>query len=337
MPFRMTFDCLWCGTRWRSRSGDDLEGWSALCSDCLGRAGDNAFLAFRLRAGLADRSRASGSGGAAVPSAADVPSAPGDGGRAIDPARLDAGIREWFAALGAGWDDLYLRRGRYTRGPVRDIAWEMELDAVTQWVDRLPLRGTIVELAAGTGWWSPLLAGKGELSLYDANEVVLDVARGRLVAHGLRAHLHVRDAWAEPDRSVDAVFAGFWLSLMPDARLGAFLDLVGRWLAPGGTFAFVDRLGDAATDAVDDPAPVDGLAQRRLPDGREVTIPIVARGPGVLTGALAGAGFADVVVEQTGRFFVMGAARRWSHQDPASCSHRRPRPRGTTSVGTLDR
>jgi len=248
-----------------------------------------------------------------VPTAPGDPTAPGVAGaarRAIDPSRLDAGIRDWFAALGAGWDDLYLRRGSYTRGPVRDLAWEMELDAVTQWLDRLPLRGTIVELAAGTGWWSPLLASKGELSLYDANEVVLDVARGRLVAHGLRAHLHARDAWAEPDRAVDAVFAGFWISLVPDDRLAAFLALVGRWLEPRGTFAFIDRLGDPEIDAVDDPAPVDGLSRRRLPDGREVIIPVVARGPGVLAQALRDTGFASVALEQTGRFFVMGAARR---------------------------
>ena len=107
---------------------------------------------------------------------------------------------------------------------------------------RSPIRGEIVELAAGTGWWSPLLASKGELSLYDANAATLDRARDRLVAHGLRAHIHVRDAWAEPDRAVDAVFAGFWLSHIPRARLGSFLGLVHRWLKPGGRFAFIDSL-----------------------------------------------------------------------------------------------
>ena len=79
--------------------------------------------------------------------------------------------------------------------------------------------GEIVELAAGTGWWSPLLASKGSLSCYDASAAPLDRARERLLAHGLRAHLHVRDAWAEPDRPVDAVFCGFWLSHVPSDRL----------------------------------------------------------------------------------------------------------------------
>ena len=69
----------------------------------------------------------------------------------------------------------------------------------------------------------------------------LDLARDRLLAHGLRAHIHVRDAWAEPDRQVDGVFCGFWLSHVPRDRLAAFLALVRRWLKPGGSLlAFVD-------------------------------------------------------------------------------------------------
>src|SRR5436853_499154 len=82
-----------------------------------------------------------------------------------------------------------------------------ELDAAGRWLDDLPIAGRIVELAAGTGWWSPLLASKGELWMYDAAEAPLARARERLVAHRLRAHLHVRDAWEEPDgEPADALF-----------------------------------------------------------------------------------------------------------------------------------
>jgi hypothetical protein len=55
---RPTFDCLWCGRSWTTRSADDLEGWAKLCPDCLGKAGENAFLRFRLRDALAARSSA---------------------------------------------------------------------------------------------------------------------------------------------------------------------------------------------------------------------------------------------------------------------------------------
>ena len=60
MPFRAIFDCLWCGTRHETRGPADLEGWAQLCPDCVGRAGDNEFLAFRLRRALDERSSAAG-------------------------------------------------------------------------------------------------------------------------------------------------------------------------------------------------------------------------------------------------------------------------------------
>jgi hypothetical protein len=50
---------------------------------------------------------------------------------------------------------------------------------------------------------------------------------------------------------VDGVFAGFWLSHIDRARLDEFLGLVGRWLAPGGLFAFIDSRQDAESGAVD--------------------------------------------------------------------------------------
>lgn len=57
MPFRPRFDCLWCGTHHETRGRADLEGWAQLCPTCVGRAGDNEFLRFRLRRALEERAR----------------------------------------------------------------------------------------------------------------------------------------------------------------------------------------------------------------------------------------------------------------------------------------
>jgi demethylmenaquinone methyltransferase/2-methoxy-6-polyprenyl-1,4-benzoquinol methylase len=300
VPFRSTFDCLWCGTAHVCRGPDDLEGWAHLCPDCVGKAGENGFLRFRLHRALAERS------GAAVdhPVAAAVATA-----TAPVTADQDAELLAYYEARAPEYDDWYLRRGRYARGPVHDAAWNAELDVAGRWLDGLPISGEIVELAAGTGWWSPLLAEKGELSLYDGAQAPLDRARERLVAHRLRAHLHVRDAWAEPDRAVDAVFTGFWLSHVPRARLDAFLGLVRRWLNPGGTFAFIDSLPDPSSSAVDHPTPADDASIRRLDDGRQFTIVKVYYTPAELEAALARTGFDDARVTTTGRFFLTGVAR----------------------------
>ena len=182
----------------------------------------------------------------------------------------------------------------------------MELDTATTWIDALPLGGEIVELAAGTGWWSALLATKGELHAYDAASAPLDRARDRLVAHRLRAHLHVRDAWAAPDRAVDALFTGFWLSHVPRPRLAEFLVIARTWLRPGGIYAAIDSQPDAASGTVDRlPAPAPDLARRRLADGREFTIPKVHYRAEELTAALWSAGFGDVEVRSSCRFFLL--------------------------------
>lgn len=315
---RSTFACLWCGRSWTVRAPDDLEGYAQLCPDCLGKAGDNAFLRFRLRAALDARAAAGAGGG--EPRGATTPTPPPTPtpahtatlAPAPTPPRIDE-LVAYYEARAAEYDDWYLRRGRYERGPIHDAAWNAELDAAGRWLDALPVHGRIVELAAGTGWWSPLLAGKGELWMSDAAEAPLERARDRLVAHGLRAHLHVRDAWAPPEAPpapADALFAGFWLSHVERDRTGAFLEIAARWLAPAGRIALIDSLPDPQSGATDHPAPAGDRAIRRLADGREFEIVKVFRSPDEIERALGGAGFVEVDVRTTGRFFVLATGRR---------------------------
>ena len=259
MPFRRRFDCLWCGQTWETRSDDDLEGWATLCPECLGRADENGFLRSRLRTGLRDRAA----------SAERVNQAPqGD------------------------WEDWYLRRGRFTRGPVYDGAWSMELDEVTRWVDGRGFSGVLVELGAGMGWWTGLLAEKGELWLYDDDAASLDAARTRLMAHGLLAHLHQRDPLSRPDKEVDAVFAAYLLGRADSTEaLDARLTTVMAWLKPGGSFVFVEALPDDGETALEGP-----------------TGPLWPRDPESLGGHLVASGFGPVEVTSTRTSFVFGEA-----------------------------
>ena len=286
MPFRATFDCLWCGAAHATRTPDDIEGWAQLCPTCIGKAGDNGFLRFRLRQAITERGQA-GTGPAALdgdaptPTTAPTPAATTTAAPAVTPPALDDDARA------SETDDWLLRRGRFAAGAIHDTAWHAELDAAGRWLDAQPLRGEIVDLAAATGWWATLLADKGELSLYDTNAAALERARDRLVAHGLRAHLHVRDPWAEPDRAVDAVVLGFALARIPAERLPAFLALVGRWLKPDGRLAIIDALADPGAPLIDGEAHTSGT----------------------LEATLGNAGFVDIALTTTGRFFVMGTAR----------------------------
>lgn len=286
------FSCLWCGTVHRPRSADDLEAWARLCPDCLGRAQENEFLRFRLRDALAARARADAERAerAAPPNAPaalrsdTVGAGPGRGA-----ARPEPPPERPAEAPGTGPDDdWYLGRGAHARGTIQQMAWQAELDAATTWLDAQALGGRIVELAAGTGWWSPLLAGRGELWVTDPSAAALDRARARLVAHGLRAHLHVRDPWAPPDGPTDVLVAAFWLGRIERGRLQLAARLARSWLRDGGQLLFLDVAGGG-------PEPSGAVGHRLDVDA--------------LAAALRAAGFAEVALERPGPQLVLGRAR----------------------------
>lgn len=101
----------------------------------------------------------------------------------------------------------------------------------------------LLELACGTGWWTQAIApSAASVTALDFNEAVLDVARAKRYPAG-RVTFSSGDAYALPDRGRihDALFAGFWWSHVPLARLDDFLAGTVRALAPGALVAFLDN------------------------------------------------------------------------------------------------
>ena len=285
MPFRTTFDCLWCGDAWTARGPADLEGWAQLCPACLGRAGSNAFLRGRLRSALAER-------GASVEVGATA--APGSGATAAPWPRTTgappvAAFRSGPAASGASAfpDDWFLRRGPFERGAIHDTAWAAELDLLTRWLDGLPHAARLAEPGAGVGFFSPLLAARAELHASDPDAGALDRARERLVAHRLLAHLHVADPWDVPAGDpVDQVMAAFLLGRVRGAGLDPAIASLRARLRPGGTLAIVELRPDPAGGP---------------PDG----IPWTWHEPAIIEAAVARAGFEGIRLASTGRFFLL--------------------------------
>ena len=280
MPFRDRFDCLWCGTPHVTRAPSDLEGWAQLCPTCLGKAGTNEFLRARLRTALAERGRAGEDDASAKAPSATTAAAPAT----TKPARARPPARAFP-------DDWYLRRGPFEHGAIHDTAWNAELDVVTRWIDGLGLHGRIEEPAAGTGFFSPLLAEQGELHASDEDGAALDLARDRLVAHRLLAHLHVADPWtvSEPGRA-DAVLAAFLTGRVRGAGLDRALASLRERLAAGGRLALIDLRPDP---------------QGGPPEG----IPWTWHDPVALEGAIGRARFEGIRVTATGRFFLLLTAQ----------------------------
>ncbi|CAD5370313.1 Class I SAM-dependent methyltransferase [Rubrivivax sp. A210] len=103
----------------------------------------------------------------------------------------------------------------------------------------------VLEIACGTGWWTPHGAARAAAWLAtDINPETLAIARSKALPACVR--LAEADAWAleglPDDERFDAAFAGFWWSHVPLARLPAWLDLLHARLAPGARVVFIDNV-----------------------------------------------------------------------------------------------
>ena len=135
----------------------------------------------------------------------------------------------------------YLNRSPYDRGPVSGATWQGEVDRAVLWLDALPFHGRIVELGAGIGFWTVLLASRGDTSAYDDREHCLERARRRLIAHGLTAHLHPRAIDAAPEGApAGLVLLPFVLSQRDGVSRARIVEAAHDWLATGGRVAVID-------------------------------------------------------------------------------------------------
>lgn len=101
----------------------------------------------------------------------------------------------------------------------------------------------VLEIACGTGYWTPLLAASARSVLaVDAVEDVLAIARAKPYPGGnatfMQADVYRLPAWPE---KFTGCFAGFWWSHVPLERLDAFLEGLHARLAPGARVAFLDN------------------------------------------------------------------------------------------------
>ncbi|MFH8657011.1 class I SAM-dependent methyltransferase [Streptomyces afghaniensis] len=158
-------------------------------------------------------------------------------------------------------------------------------------VDDLPVSGDLLELACGTGQWTPRLAARARsVTAVDAAAEVLAVARARGPFPNVRFLQADLFEW-QPSRRFDTVFFAFWLSHVPPARLSGFWDTIAAVLAPGGKAIFIDDGPAAAASeegVTDGPVPT---VLRRLDDGSRYRIVKVFHDARTLTGDLTARGW----------------------------------------------
>lgn len=185
----------------------------------------------------------------------------------------------------------------------RPYAEYEDLQRLLAVVEDLPIAGDVLELACGTGQWTPLLAARAHsVTAVDAATEVLALARARTTSPTVRFLEADLFEW-QPPRRYDTVFFAFWLSHVPPTRLPDFWNTVAAALAPGGKAIFIDDGPAAATYEevlANQSAPA---ALRRLDDGSQYRIVKVFHDAQTLTDDLTALGW-SVGIRPVGGNFI---------------------------------
>jgi len=231
--------------------------------------------------------------------------------RATD--RLVAEQVRYYEERAAEYDLLWRREGGCDLGPERNEAWFRETAVVEASVDALAERGSVLELACGTGLWTRRLsaAAPRRLLAVDTSPAMLSLNREHTADPRIEYALADVFAWDPPSgERFDLIFMGFFMSHVPPDRFAGFWERLAEWLAPGGrVFLCDDRDGPGrpySGEAV--PAAPAFAHRRRLADGREYTIVKRFWSPEDLTAELDALGW-DADIRSSGREFLFGSVR----------------------------
>lgn len=176
----------------------------------------------------------------------------------------DRSMQAYYARRAPAYDRVYAKPER-----------QADLRAIERWVAG-PFAGRrVLEVAAGTGWWTVHAArAAADWLATDASPQTLAIARSRpAMPEAVRfalADAYALDALGEHgEHGFDAAFAGFWWSHVPVERLPTWIDHLCRQLSPGARVVFVDNRfvpGSSTPIARTDPAG-NTWQRRSLDDG----------------------------------------------------------------------
>lgn len=148
---------------------------------------------------------------------------------------------------------------------------QAELRLLESWLPVQFAGRQVLEIACGTGWWTPHGARHAASWLAtDLNPETLAVARRKPMPQGVQ--FAISDAYTLhglPARRFDAAFAGFWWSHVPVERLPSWLALLHARLQPGACVVMLDNrwVEGSSTPISRRDAAGNGYQQRRLDDG----------------------------------------------------------------------
>ena len=167
---------------------------------------------------------------------------------------------DYYARRAAEYERIYAKPER-----------QHDLRAIEAWLPMQFAGRDVLEIACGTGWWTP--HGARDCASWlatDLSDETMTMARGKPLPAG-RVRFVRADAYAlhDIDGTFDAAFAGFWWSHVPLARLPSWLAALHAKLQPGASVVFIDnRYVDGSSSPITrTDAEGNTYQQRRLDDG----------------------------------------------------------------------
>jgi demethylmenaquinone methyltransferase/2-methoxy-6-polyprenyl-1,4-benzoquinol methylase len=187
----------------------------------------------------------------------------------------DSELRDYYARRAAEYEAVYAKPER-----------QADLRAIEALLPSCFAGRDVLEVACGTGWWTPHGARDCRSWLAtDVNDETLAIARTKPLPPG-KVRLAQVDAWTfadlagaadavtpagQPAARFNAAFAGFWWSHVPLARLPGWLALLHEQLTSGARVVMIDNRFVAASSTPISRSDADGNTwqRRNLSDGSQ--------------------------------------------------------------------
>lgn len=141
-------------------------------------------------------------------------------------------MRAYYAQRAAYYERVYFKPER-----------QPNLRAMEAWLPGAFAGRRVLEVAAGTGWWTPHGARDAAQWLAtDLNPETMAVARSKALPACVQfAEVDAYSFEQIPGRTFNAAFAGCWWSHVPLARLPGWLSLLHARLEPGARVVMLDN------------------------------------------------------------------------------------------------
>ncbi|HXP93692.1 MAG TPA: class I SAM-dependent methyltransferase [Candidatus Binatia bacterium] len=151
---------------------------------------------------------------------------------------------EYYRTRGALSDDWFYRRGRYDHGHIINRQWFAEGIELVQAILNFGVRGKVLELGGGSGYWTQhLVLGADQVTVLEISPESIEASRVRLGPLARKVKFVEVDFYQwHPTERYDVVFFAFWLTHVPPDRFEKFWSFVRSLLTPRGRVFLIDNV-----------------------------------------------------------------------------------------------